>query len=93
MFLVIAAACGAVGGFIREILGKKGFFVFPKLTEKNLALGGLVSVLCGAVAALLGLPTYNVESEFWYVNAIIWGLGWSDILANVATLITGKAKK
>ena len=52
-----------------------------------------MSVICGAVSAVIGLPAYNVGSEFWYINAIIWGLGWSDILANVATLIMGKVKK
>ena len=93
MSVLIAAVCGAVGGFVREILGNKGFFAFPRFTEKNLALGGLVSVICGAVSAVIGLPAYNVGSEFWYINAIIWGLGWSDILANVATLIMGKVKK
>ncbi|MEM2946284.1 MAG: DUF4257 domain-containing protein [Thermoproteota archaeon] len=90
MFALIAAVCGAIGGFARELLGNKGIFAFPKWTEKNLALGGLVSVLVGAVAAVIGLPTYNVESPFWYVNAIVFGLGWSDVLANATTLLKEK---
>ena len=36
MSVLIAAVCGAVGGFVREILGNKGFFAFPRFTEKNL---------------------------------------------------------
>jgi len=87
---LIAGTIGAFGGFIREILGNKGIFVFPKFTEKNLALGGLVSVFCGIIAGLIGLPTYNTDSQFWYINALIWGLGWSDVLANVATLMKEK---
>lgn len=87
-----AVLCGAIGGFVREILGNKGIFAFPRWTEKSLALGGFVSVICGAVSALLGLSTYNLESEFWYVNALIWGLGWSDVLANFLTLLKGRVK-
>lgn len=89
---LVAALCGAIGGFVREILGNKGIFAFPRWTSKSLALGGFVSVICGAVSALLGLPTYNLESEFWYVNALIWGLGWSDCLANVLTLLKERVK-
>ena len=90
---LIAALCGAIGGFVREILGNKGIFAFPRWTSKNLALGGFVSVICGAISALLGLPTYNIESEFWYVNALIFGLGWSDVLANFLTLLKEKIKR
>jgi len=90
MISLIAAIMGCLGGFVREILGAKGIFAFPRFTEKNLALGGLVSVICGAVSALIGLPTYNLESQFWYVNAIIWGLGWSDVLANAVSLLKEK---
>jgi len=93
MFPAIAALCGAIGGFVREILGNKGIFAFPRFTEKNLALGGFVSVICGAVSGVIGLPTYNLESQFWYVNAIIFGLGSSDVLANAISLIKEKIKE
>jgi len=92
MFALVAAICGALGGFVREILGNKGVFAFPRFTEKNLALGGLVSIMCGAVSAIIGLPAYNLTTQFWYVNAVIWGLGWSDVLANVVSLVKEKTR-
>lgn len=81
--LLYAIIAGAFGGFIREIYANKGIFALPCMTEKGLALGGILSIILGAAAGVLSITLYDLSVPYWFVGAFSHGIVGTDIVANV----------
>jgi hypothetical protein len=82
--IVILCLSAVFASVIREYYGNKGMFVFPKITDKGLALGSLSSVFFALFAVLVNfaiIPT-ELSVQLAVSLGIAWGIAAPDIVAN-----------